>query len=119
MAESNENRVVTLESMTITYTVEYKDGTLCPLCRSALLLPCVTCGKSGKYQPSCPSTQLSCKHVFHNHCIEKYSASNTLCPIDRTQISIEFKNLDDMPAAYGARPHEHRAKKTAKKQTHK
>jgi len=69
----------------------------CPICRSSILESCVECSNSIEYtknsnsiehtknsnsETNCISIMGECTHVYHLHCIEKWTKTKNVCPLD-------------------------------------
>jgi RING-box protein 1 len=52
----------------------------CPICRNTILETCVEC--SNVTDSNCISIMGECSHVYHLHCIEKWTKTKNVCPLD-------------------------------------
>jgi RING-box protein 1 len=52
----------------------------CPICRNSILETCVEC--SNVADSNCISIMGECSHVYHLHCIEKWTKTKNVCPLD-------------------------------------
>ena len=62
----------------------------CPICRNSVLETCVEC--SSTVNPQCISVMGECSHVYHLHCIEKWTKTKNICPLDNKKW--EYKRPD-------------------------
>jgi len=67
----------------------------CPICRNSVLETCVECSAATS-QTQCISIMGECSHIYHLHCIDKWTKTKNVCPLDnkkweykRPQKSIE------------------------------
>lgn len=58
----------------------------CPICRNSVLEPCVECHN---LTSECVSVMGECEHIYHLHCIEKWTKTKNSCPLDNKKW--EFK----------------------------
>lgn len=52
----------------------------CPICQSDISEVCVEC--STKPNPECISIMGVCSHIYHLHCIERWTKTKNVCPLD-------------------------------------
>ncbi len=61
----------------------------CPICRNSVLESCVECSGSAA---ECVSVMGTCEHIYHLHCIEKWTKTKNSCPLDNRRW--EYKKPD-------------------------
>ncbi len=62
---------------------------ICRICKYTLTNNCIEC--QGKQQ-SCNKIESACKHMFHHHCIQKWTKTKTTCPY--CHVPLNIKNFD-------------------------
>ena len=53
----------------------------CPICRNSVLETCVECSAATS-QTQCISIMGECSHIYHLHCIDKWTKTKNVCPLD-------------------------------------
>lgn len=53
----------------------------CAICRNHLYKECLSCQIYGFYQTYCDITILTCDHVYHTHCFNRWLQRRGICPI--------------------------------------
>ncbi len=61
----------------------------CPICRNSVLESCVECSGSAC---ECVSVMGTCEHIYHLHCIDKWTKTKNSCPLDNKRW--EYKKPD-------------------------
>lgn len=51
----------------------------CPICRTSILEHCVECNS---LETECVSVMGECSHIYHLHCIQKWTKTKNSCPLD-------------------------------------
>lgn len=60
-----------------------RDVQNCGICKFAVEELCLNCQAlpEGEKEENCPRSVGPCKHVFHAHCINKWTSRNPSCPL--------------------------------------
>jgi hypothetical protein len=51
----------------------------CPICQENIILRCSNCSETIE---KCSTIIGKCKHIYHEHCINKWLLQSNKCPID-------------------------------------
>jgi len=62
----------------------------CPICRNSVLESCVECSGSAC---ECVSVMGLCEHIYHLHCIEKWTKTKNSCPLDNKKWEYKKPNI--------------------------
>ncbi len=62
----------------------------CPICRNSVLELCVECSDSAC---ECVSVMGLCEHIYHLHCIEKWTKTKNSCPLDNKKWEYKKPNI--------------------------
>ena len=63
----------------------------CPICRNSVLETCVECS-SCTSSTQCISIMGECSHIYHLHCIDKWTKTKNVCPLDNKKwYNIKYK----------------------------
>ena len=62
----------------------------CPICRNSVLETCVECSAATS-ETQCISIMGECSHIYHLHCIDKWTKTKNVCPLDNKKW--EYKNF--------------------------
>ncbi|CDK25153.1 unnamed protein product [Kuraishia capsulata CBS 1993] len=56
----------------------------CAICRNHLMEPCIDCAPNSINQPNqeCVTAWGTCNHGFHLHCIQRWTSTRNVCPLD-------------------------------------
>ena len=75
------------------YKASYHD---CPICKVKLEQTCAQCEANNTSKDLvCDVSRGSCGHVFHKHCIDKWIATSSICPICNTPYNTSIKNMNN------------------------
>lgn len=55
---------------------------MCSICRNLVEGPCIACQTEGDITKECYLWWGKCGHVFHEHCISRWTVSRKVCPLD-------------------------------------
>lgn len=68
----------------------------CAICRDNLLNECSECAGNSVDNKNCVVVKGNCGHCFHNHCISRWLASKSSCPLCVEKFVIAVKDMNEL-----------------------